>query len=86
MCLHIPISLCMVQFLICQILLKVNKTGFLAPANFNGAFFTCAHFQKIAQISSLCYLLHFVAFYGVASLFVSQVDNRKEGVDNRKVK
>ena len=33
-----------------------------------------------------CSLLHFVAFYGVASLFVSQVDNRKEGVDNRKVK
>ena len=26
----------------------------LAPADFSGAVFTCAHFQKIAQISSLC--------------------------------
>ena len=31
-------------------------------------------------------LLHFVAFFHVASLFVSQVENRKVGVDNRKVK
>ena len=29
-------------------------TGSLAPANFSGAVFTCAHFQKIALISSLC--------------------------------
>ena len=36
--------------------------------------------------TSHIHLLHFVAFYGVASLFVSQVDNIKEGVDNRKVK
>ena len=28
--------------------------------------------------------LHFVAFSGVASLFVIGVDNRKVGVDNRK--
>ena len=26
----------------------------LAPADFSGAVFTCAHFQKVAQISSLC--------------------------------
>ena len=32
------------------------------------------------------HLLHFVAFFHVASLFVSQVENRKVGVDNRKVK
>ena len=30
------------------------------------------------------YLLHFVAFSGVASVFVIGVDNRKVGVDNRK--
>ena len=29
-------------------------TGSLAPTDFGGAVFTCAHFQKIAQISSLC--------------------------------
>ena len=29
-------------------------TGSFAPADFSGAVFTCAHFQKIAQISSLC--------------------------------
>ena len=29
-------------------------TGSLAPADFNGVVFTRAHFQKIAQISSLC--------------------------------
>ena len=30
------------------------------------------------------YLLNFVAFSGVASLFVIGVDNRKVGADNRK--
>ena len=29
-------------------------TGSLAPVNFSGAVFTCAYFQKIAQISSVC--------------------------------
>ena len=29
-------------------------TGSLAPADFSGAVFTSAHFQKITQISSLC--------------------------------
>ena len=29
-------------------------TGSLAPADFSHVFFTYAHFQKIAQISSLC--------------------------------
>ena len=29
-------------------------------------------------------LLNFVAFLGVASLFVSEVENRKSEVDNRK--
>ena len=29
-------------------------TGSLVPADFSGAGFTCAHFQKIAQISRLC--------------------------------
>ena len=29
-------------------------TGPLVPADFSDAVFTCAHFQKIAQISSLC--------------------------------
>ena len=28
--------------------------GSLAPADFGGAVFTCAYFQKLAQISSLC--------------------------------
>ena len=30
------------------------------------------------------YLLHFVAFFHVASLFVRKVENRKVGVDNKK--
>ena len=30
---------------------RLLGTGSLAPANFSGAVFTCAHFQKIAQIS-----------------------------------
>ena len=34
--------------------LNPKYTGLLAPADFSGAVFTCAHFQKIAQISSLC--------------------------------
>ena len=33
---------------------RLLGTGSLAPANFSGAVFTCAHFQKLAQISSLC--------------------------------
>ena len=33
-------------------------TRSLAPADFSGAVFTCAHFQKIAQISSLCDFLY----------------------------
>ena len=32
----------------------------------------------------LCFLLHFVAFFHVASLFLYRVDNRKVGVDNKK--
>ena len=31
-----------------------NYTQSLAPANFSGAVFTYVHFQKIAQISSIC--------------------------------
>ena len=31
-----------------------NYTGSLAPADFRGAVFTGAHFQEIAQMSSLC--------------------------------
>ena len=31
-----------------------HYTGSLDPADFGGAVFTCGHFQKIAQISSLC--------------------------------
>ena len=30
------------------------------------------------------YLLHFVAFFHVASLISTEVDNRKVGVDNKK--
>ena len=33
---------------------NLKYTRSLAPAGFGGAFFTRAHFQKIAQISSLC--------------------------------
>ena len=32
----------------------IGYTRSLAPADFSGAVFTCAHFQKVAQISSLC--------------------------------
>ena len=31
-----------------------------------------------------CHLLHFVAFFHVASLFSTGVDNKKGGVDNEK--
>ena len=31
-----------------------KEPGSLVPAYFSGAVFTCAHFQKIVQISSLC--------------------------------
>ena len=43
-----------------------HHTGFLAPVNFSGAFFTHSHFQRIVQISSLGSLhklrLHYLAF------------------------
>ena len=39
---------------------KPNYTGSLAPADFSGAVFTCVHFQKIAQISSL-YDFHYIS-------------------------
>ena len=29
-------------------------TGYLAPVDFSGAVFNCAHFQKVAQISNFC--------------------------------
>ena len=35
------------------------------------------------NLSVIC-LLHFVAFFHVASLFVREVENRKVGVDNKK--
>ena len=43
--------------------------------------------MKTSIVSSLdeeTILLHFVAFFHVASLFVREVENRKVGVDNRK--
>ena len=33
---------------------RVIPRQFLAPMDFSGAVFTCAHFQNIAQTSSLC--------------------------------
>ena len=38
----------------------------------------------INEIHSKGCLLHFVAFFHVASLFVREVENRKVGVDNKK--
>ena len=35
-------------------ILNTWYTGSLAPVDFSGAVFTCAHFQKIDQQSSLC--------------------------------
>ena len=43
--------------------------------------------MKTSIVSSLdeeTILLHFVAFFHVASLFVREVENRKVGVDNKK--
>ena len=41
--------------------------------------------MPIAKKSNLeCALLHFVAFFHVASLFSTRVDNKKLGVDNEK--
>ena len=37
-----------------QTLELADYTGSLAPADFSGVVFTLAHFQKIAQIYSLC--------------------------------
>ena len=31
-------------------------TGYLAPVDFSGAVFNCAHFQKVAQISNFHYI------------------------------
>ena len=39
-----------------------NYTESLAPTNFSGAVFTCAHFQKLAQISSICDFHHISTF------------------------
>ena len=38
-------------------------TGSLAPADLSGEVFACAHFQKIVQISSLCYI-HYIYIFG----------------------
>ena len=35
--------------------LLILYTGSLVPADFSDAVFTCAHFQKLAQISNLCH-------------------------------
>ena len=45
---------------------KCAYTGSLAPADFSGAVFTCGHFQKIDQISSL-YNFHYIS-KGIPSL------------------
>ena len=62
------------------LVLVMYDEGFLSPQY--------GSLSAIVNLSLLKskYLLHFVAFSGVASLFLSQVDNRKEEVDNRKVK
>ena len=49
-----------------NIQIKAMYTGSLAPAVFSGAVFTCAHFQKIVQISSLCNF-HYIS-EGIPSL------------------
>ena len=36
------------------ILMRMTYTRSLVPADFSGVVFTCAHFQKMAQISSFC--------------------------------
>ena len=47
--------------------------------------FNFKYFDKVAEVcQNLPVDLNFVAFSGVASLFVIGVDNRKVGVDNRK--
>ena len=50
-----------------------SYTGSLAHGDFSGAFFTCAHFQKIAQISSLCHF-HYIS-EGIPSLMHFLVTN-----------
>ena len=51
---HVNGQVC-VEFAIVYRLFKSTHTiGSLAPLDFSGSVFTCADFQKIAQISSLC--------------------------------
>ena len=45
---------------------ETNYTRFLAPADVSGVVFTCGHFQKVAQISSLCNFYHIIE--GIPSL------------------
>ena len=40
--------------------------------------------ESTPEVSLQYPLLHFVAFFHVASLFLYRVDNRKVGVDNKK--
>ena len=62
------------------LVLVMYNDGFLSPQNDSSS-------AKVnLSLLKSKYLLHFVAFSRVASLFVSQIDNRKEGVDYRKVK
>ena len=45
----------------------------------------CANVLIVTRGQSGCiHLLHFVAFFHVASLFSAGVDNKKVGVDNEK--
>ena len=53
--------------------------GSLAPADFSGAVFTSAHFQKIAQISSLCNFEYISE--GIPSLICFLVTNDLTAVD-----
>ena len=40
--------------------------------------------KKQSEVYAKLYLLHFVAFFHVASLFSTRVDHKKVGVDNEK--
>ena len=51
---HVNGQVCVKFAIVYRLFKSTHTTGSLDPLDFSGSVFTCADFQKIAQISSLC--------------------------------
>ena len=58
---HVNGQVCVKFAIVYRLFKSTHTTGSLDPLDFSGSVFTCADFQKITQISSLCDVYYIVS-------------------------